>query len=163
MYYPDLTPYQYWKEAGQPIINDVAQALNVGWLDDMYGYSKGSVPVDFVARLWDFCRTPVNLMLGFHDCPFCDADPRTYLVVEHGGQKIGMGSGEIWIFGRNGQTYAAPTLILHYITQHHYNPPQEFIQATLDSPLPDTTEYDERAAQFGWGQRMLRGKKFQRQ
>ncbi len=160
MYYPDLTPYQYRSESGQPAVDGVAPALNVGWIDSAYPYPQGAVPDALVARLWAFGHTPVGLFRGFHECPFCDADPRTYLVVRQGDDKIGMGNGEIWVFGDDGPAYAAPTLIYHYVVEHRYRPPDAFIQAILDSPLPGSPEYEGRAGQYVWGQHMLRMKRF---
>jgi hypothetical protein len=37
-------------------------------------------------------------------------------------------------FEANGRAYAGPTMILHYIVAHEYQPPQEFIQAVMSSP-----------------------------
>ena len=34
-----------------------------------------------------------------------------------------------------------PEMVVHYIEQHHYCPPGEFISAVLRSPLPNTEEY----------------------
>lgn len=101
-------------------------------------------------------------MLGFHECTFCNDDPKTYLTIEKDGETVGFGHAEIWIFGPEGKAYAAPTLIYHYVTRHHYAPPDEFVQAVLAAPLPDTPEYDQRARQFNWGKRMLREKMFLR-
>jgi hypothetical protein len=66
------------------------------------------------------------------------------------------------VFGSDGRTYAAPTLVYHYVVRHHYSPPEEFVRAVLTAPLPDTPEYDARAGQFNWGKRMLMEKKYLR-
>ena len=39
------------------------------------------------------------------------------------------GNGEIWVKARDGITYIAPILILHYVSEHHYAPPQAFVDA----------------------------------
>jgi hypothetical protein len=160
MYFPDLTPYTYLTEAAQPVLENALPVVNIGWLDDRHIYSQGDAPPDFIARLWAFCASPVNNTRGFHECPFCDVEPSKYLMVQQGNEEIGMGSGEIWIFGSNALTYAAPSLIYHYIVNHHYMPPEEFIQATLDAPLPGTSEYGECAGRYMWGKVMLRNKKY---
>lgn len=151
MYFVDLSQYAYAKAGGAPVSTEILPALSIGWLDDAHAYPQAEPSPEFVARLLDFCRTPINTMLGFHECTFCNDDPKTYLIIEKDGQKIGFGHAEIWIFGPDGKTYAAPTLIYHYVTRHHYAPPEEFVQAVLIAPLPDTPEYDERAGQFAWG------------
>jgi hypothetical protein len=162
MYFADLSPYAYYKDGGAPVSTDIFPALNIGWLDDAHPFTQAEPSSEFVARLWAFCRTPINTMLGFHECAICNDNPKTYLEIEKDGQKVGFGHAEIWVFGDEGKTFAAPTLIYHYVTRHRYAPPDEFIQAVLAGPLPDTPEYDARAGQFEWGKRMLRKKKFQR-
>jgi hypothetical protein len=37
---------------------------------------------------------------------------------------------EIYVPGRNG-IYVAPSLIYHYVVDHHYQPPAEFMEAVL--------------------------------
>ncbi len=44
--------------------------------------------------------------------------------------------------GQDGTVYAAPDLIYHYVVAHHYRPPDEFIQAVMETPLPGSQEYE---------------------
>jgi len=46
--------------------------------------------------------------------------------------------------------YAAPDLIYHYVVEHHYCPPDEFIQAVLEGPLPGSLEYEALKKEKGW-------------
>ena len=39
--------------------------------------------------------------------------------------------------------YAAPNLIFHYVRDHAYKPPQEFIDAVLTGPAPDSAAYQD--------------------
>jgi hypothetical protein len=55
---------------------------------------------------------------------------------ERNGEKLLLGSSEIRVFSRNGDIYAAPTLIYHYVNPHHYAPPGAFIQALNEGPVP---------------------------
>ena len=162
MYFADLSLYAYAKQAGTPISSETQPALNIGWLDDAHPFPQAEPAHEFVERLFDFCRTPINTMMGFHECTFCDDDPKTYLTIEKDGEKVGFGHAEIWIFGPEGKTYAAPTLIYHYVMRHHYAPPDAFVQAVLTAPLPGTPEYDACAGQFAWGKWLLRQKRFLR-
>lgn len=41
------------------------------------------------------------------------------------------GNGEIRVKSENGTIYSAPALLLHYIAEHQYKPPEEFISAVL--------------------------------
>jgi hypothetical protein len=43
------------------------------------------------------------------------------------------GNGEIRVRAANGITYVAPVLVLHYVVEHGYLPPQEFIEAVIDA------------------------------
>lgn len=52
-----------------------------------------------------------------------------------------LGSGEIRVFNSAGDVFAAPNLIYHYILQHHYRPPDEFLRAVEHGPRPRSDEY----------------------
>lgn len=123
-YFADLTPYRYF-QVDEP-------ALNVGWLGAGHEFRQGPVPEGFAAALADRVLTEaVNRARGWHVCdlPGC---PLTGNVV-HGpdGTEMTLGSAEIWPSGADGTTYAAPNLIHHYVTDHGYRPPDEFIAAVL--------------------------------
>jgi hypothetical protein len=65
------------------------------------------------------------------------------------GQKIELGYAQIIVFGRRDKIYVAPNMIYHYVTVHHYKPPDEFIQALRDGPCPPEPEYVERLKTSG--------------
>jgi hypothetical protein len=57
------------------------------------------------------------------------------------GTEVGMGNGEIWVV--KGETlYIAPYLIIHYIEEHNYQPPEEFIDAVINGFRPDSPGYE---------------------
>jgi len=112
MYFADLTSYEYLKR------NEPA-TLNVGWLDAEHEFSKGKVPDTVIEHLKLLAKKPTNQTRGFHLCPFCEIGATS--------------SAEIRVNGRNGKLYAAPVLICHYIEAHNYQPPQEFIEAVMES------------------------------
>src|SRR5262249_15003835 len=60
-----------------------------------------------------------------------------------------LGSAEILVFGKGGKIYAAPNMIYHYVTVHHYKPPDEFLQALKDGPCPPEPEYLKRLEAVG--------------
>jgi hypothetical protein len=62
---------------------------------------------------------------GFHTCEFCQS--------AHGVANFGVPSED--------RLYVAPELIVHYIEEHDYCPPEEFIKAVMNSPLPESEEY----------------------
>ena len=100
--------------------------LNVGWLDPSHKYSKGTVSSEFISALRTLCKNPTCCKKGFHTCGFCGANPR----VESNGKPMMLGSAEIEVVGEDA-IYRAPALVLHYVEEHQYLPPQEFIEAVL--------------------------------
>lgn len=138
MYIPDLSPYQFLK---QP------RCVAVGWLDGAHPFEQGEVSQAFVERLWAFCKRRVNGLLGKHGCDFCPPSkihhPDTF-----GEDWMHLGTAEIRVFGNDTIVYAAPNLIYHYVVKHQYRPPEEFIQAVLTCPLPDTPAYETLVAPF---------------
>jgi hypothetical protein len=129
-YYPDLSPYSHHE--GE------ANTYNIGWLDGLHDFPTGDVPLLFIDRLEVYLEHLVHMLyLGGQDCEICDEAIYT---------------GEIRVFGASGQIYAAPSMIIHYVCDHHYCPPDEFIQAVLSNPLPSTTAYKEAARNCSWYQ-----------
>jgi hypothetical protein len=59
--------------------------------------------------------------------------------VRRGDEQLTIGSAEIRVFGQ--RIYAAPTLIYHYVLEHHYQPPNDFVRGLLDGPRPPSDEY----------------------
>lgn len=149
MYYTDLSLYRYLQSTEDP------PQLNVGWLDRDHAYPQGEAPEGFLDRLWAFCCEQVNLTRGVHKCELC-SEPTFGVRVQRGDEECWLGSAEIRVFGREAGTYAAPNLIYHYVVDHHYLPPEEFIRAVLEGPLPDSPEYLARAGEFEWGRKAAR-------
>jgi hypothetical protein len=134
-YYPDLSPYTYSRIWGdQPI-------LNVGWLDTEHTYSQGTVPDPFWDRLWTFCRQPVFRSYGSHGCGFCQTLWRP-IYEQREDETLNLSSAQVRVVDQDGTVYAAPDLIYHYVVAHHYRPPEKFIQAVMETPLPGTQEYE---------------------
>lgn len=129
MYYPDLSRYVY--------LGGERNTFNVGWLDNTHPYPIGEVPEQFIERLFTCLSITVKLTFGGHKCELCNDE---------------VWGEEIRVLGSNGIVYAAPTMIYHYVVDHHYRPPQEFIQAVLDGPLADTEEYHKRAQAYPWSE-----------
>ena len=106
----------------------------IGWLHPDYPYTQGEVPTEFLARLKEFVARwgdstealYFGASGGFHSCEFC-------------GRVLGIGN-----FGvpSDGLLFVAPEMVVHYIEDHTYRPPSEFVSAVLQSPLPGTDEYD---------------------
>jgi hypothetical protein len=127
MYFDDLSPYEYDRRPSNPAI------LNVGWLSRDHAFETGDVPPEFVQAIRRMVASPVNLYRGVHICEFCSPPPVT---IRNGLKWIDpppetAGNGEIRVVDSDGQTYVAPVLVLHYIQEHRYQPPEAFISAVL--------------------------------
>jgi hypothetical protein len=105
----------------------------VGWLHPDHPFPQGQVSAEFIARLRKFvqsgCRCADELywgvFMGFHTCEFCQK--------ARGLRNLGVPAGQV--------LFVAPEMVVHYVEQHRYAPPAEFVSAVLVSPLPGTPEY----------------------
>jgi hypothetical protein len=117
----------------------------VGWLHPDHEYTKGDVPVEFLLRLKTFIASSgassealyFGAFFGFHTCEFCD---HVHGVSDfgvpngvHGSRNFGVPDGDL--------LFVAPEMIGHYVEQHGYCPPPEFVAALMRSPLPESEEY----------------------
>lgn len=118
-YYKDLTPYNYHHHS--------TKELNVGWLELGQDFDTGDVPEGFLENLKLYENNRVFQTRGWHSCQFCE-DKKS-------------GSYEIRVISNSGVYYACPVLIIHYIEEHKYLPPQEFIEAVMNGPKPGSEEY----------------------
>jgi hypothetical protein len=69
-----------------------------------------------------------------------DIRSRSNVARRRGGERL-IGNAEIRVFGEYETIYAAPTLIYHYVSEHHYKPPVEFVRAVLTGPRPPSDAY----------------------
>jgi hypothetical protein len=125
---PDLTPYR-----GSPTDAQIGlEPLAVGFLNGRPDYPQGKPPTGLVAKLAKFCEPAcwVDVVPKPRPCPLCQ-------------QTIppdNLGAAQIRVIGEE-EIFAAPALILHYITAHQYLPPEPFCEAVLNGPPPDSSEY----------------------
>jgi hypothetical protein len=130
MYFPDITPYEYGRTEPR------ANLLNVGWLSAGRAFSSGAPDDRLIPAIQRLVASPVNLYRGSHLCEFCPSPP---VNTSPGGIRMldplpgTTGNGEIRVAATNGITYVAPVLVLHYVIAHGYLPPQEFIDAVIDT------------------------------
>ncbi|MCZ8117330.1 MAG: hypothetical protein O9295_04475 [Microcystis sp. LE18-22.4A] len=146
-YYKDLTPYEYFARHEPPVLRGerMLTTLNVGWLSGNKSYSKGETSQEFKDTLFQLCLDEyiVNIARGFHVCELCrDISYEQWCVPRYGEKThwLNIGTGEIRVIGQSA-IYAAPTLIYHYVVEHQYKPPDEFIEAVVTGPSPESEEY----------------------
>jgi hypothetical protein len=146
-FFPDLTPYTYFRGAPPGIVN-------IGWLDFDHAFPTGKSSLEFRAKLIKLCKQPVMRTRGLHFCSACKhfqkmeqeleekarADGRLGIDIQelrdawnqaHKGVPPPLGSAEIRVPGKDEIVYAAPEMIAHYVIMHDYCPPQEFIDAVF--------------------------------
>jgi len=138
-YFEDLSPYQYmlgpnkWDGLSSPS----GKLLNVGWLSGSHSFDQGTVSEEVLEKLFELCKTPVNQTRGIHICEICKSSRVfEHFSAERDGERCWLGSAEIRVRCRSGIYYACPNLIYHYIRDHRYRPPQEFIDAVVQMPPP---------------------------
>lgn len=130
-YVPDGHPFQL-KFGSEDIDPNL---IAVGWLDGGQPYAQGQTPTAVIRRLVELCREGVNRTRGFHRCNLCVAQsesprPRPTTVSDPAGEFL-VGSAEIRVRGLTGQQYAAPDMIIHYVIEHGYLPPEDFCEGVL--------------------------------
>lgn len=126
-YFADLSPYEFFKGK-----NRDGKLLNVGWLDLSHSFPTEEAGAELVAKLGQLCRKRVMQTRGYHRCPFCPRE-KTGWSAQIDEEIIHLGSAEIRVPGKAGTVYACPDLIYHYVRDHHYRPPNEFLVAVLAS------------------------------
>ena len=159
MYYRDLSMIP------NTMHGSVLSGKAVGWLSCKYPYPKGKMSVSFLEKLSLFCCAAQFYYMGYHFCEFCngpedrvfgdwreldDDDPPSIKLPTCGDSQHRLGSGDIVVFGPE-EIYIAPDLICHYVLDHDYLPPAEFIQAVLSCPFPDSAEYFARMTEYYHG------------
>ncbi len=129
MYIADFEEYRF----GIPF--PLPNVRAIGWLDADHDYQKGASVGVFVERLWQLIETRnsqfdlhANVVRGIHPCNFCGED---ICRMRSDGKRTMLGMSELWVPFQH-RWFAAPTLIVHYVEQHEYQPPQDFVSAVLD-------------------------------
>jgi len=142
-----------------PDLSNFENVRYVGYLSFAHVYSKGEVADPFFERLVALIlQRPRWVSAGYHSCdlgwcgvkrafsfrfhlerPFLSfPDPPCTYLESYGRTQIGghngrlLGAHEIEVASGD-IIYCAPSLILHYVLDHDYKPPDEFCKAVLNS------------------------------
>lgn len=97
---------------------------SIGWLGAGHEFTTGDPPADLVALLEEHLEDCwcCFASAGTHSCEFCLAEG-----CEHRDSRN-------FIIPAKTTAYLAPGMILHYVQQHRYLPPAEFIDALRNCP-----------------------------
>lgn len=138
LYFEDLTEYAFSVDridlldpsVTLPIRRSHKQtALNIGWLSAKHLYREGETSAGFLEKLAALCaHGSVQWTSGGHPCVLCG----TEVSIEEAGQAIRLGAGEVQAVHVNGAPFIAPDMIYHYVSEHGYRPPEQFIEAVMD-------------------------------
>jgi len=113
-------------------IPDGVEAVAVGWLDPAHAYASGGNDGTFVSRLFDACAKHATARTrGWYPCYICaqSVEAPCPVVVTRGGESLTLGDAEIRAVAEDGRWFVAPTLVLHYVVEHGYRPPDAVLQA----------------------------------
>ncbi len=136
MYYQDLTlcsyhpgpcSYESWQ----------SPLLSIGWLEIRHTFSTGNCPNDLIEKiilLRKQSRTtfPMHAFRGLHCCSLCS----NKTILENSEANIFIPSKD--------KIYICPGRIDHYIKEHNYLPPTEFLEALKACPDINTPDYEEK-------------------
>lgn len=109
MYFKDL----YVEE--KKIRDRYLYVIKIAWLDTVAPFTNGDCPDGFLEKLKSL-DTSVHTK-GFHSCPFC---------------KNATSNREYYFKIEDNKYYNAPHMIIHYIEEHNYLPPSEFIDYVMN-------------------------------
>lgn len=136
MYYLDLSPFQY---QSRPL--EIGPTLNVGWLCPEHEFQTGKPDPRFLDALWAYCLQPIVEHRGYHICEFCALAPDASRHTSRQGRTNKLGSKLICVFDSESTAYLSPDLIFHYVLEHNYAPPDDYVRAVVSGPRPGTEEY----------------------
>ena len=125
-----------------PDMKAVGGRIAIGWLHPDHPFLRGTASPEFVRRLTEIARNWGKSIAaldwgaagGFHECEFCSKP----LKARRAGHDLASGT-----FGvpAGDRIYYCPEMIAHYVSEHEYLPPPEFVAAVLACPTPGTDEY----------------------
>lgn len=132
---------EYYRDGTSYSLNHFENAKNIGWIYGTENYDKGNVTSQFIDSLWMYVKNPFNETRENRGCFICCANS-TIREKSSSNDFAALGSSEIRVISEDGkEKYAAPSMILHYVIEHNYCPPSDFIRAVIDGPKPGSYEY----------------------
>ena len=118
-YYPDLHT--------STLLGSGDRLRAIGWLQPNHEHARGKVSHDLLSVLRAHTQSAFQPCAfgGWHDCEFC-GNCKGY-------SNIIVPTAEV--------VYVAPEMIVHYITEHGYCPPDEFFAALEECPKQESPRY----------------------
>ena len=116
------------------------QLFAVGWIEEA-GFTTGAVPEECIEAL--IAAYPTKIIpdgtRGWHTCTLCEVEIPE---IEWEGKKVDISGYGHYLVRYEKAVYMAPALLLHYILDHHYCPPQIFIDAVIKGKFLTTDDLE---------------------
>lgn len=120
---------------------ELKDIYNIGWLGDVGSFQQGMVSEEFLVNLWEYYKCPIFSTRNKFQNVSLDGEWKFFSALSNG-REVMLGSSEIRILDKEkGVIYASPDLIIHYIVNHNYLPPKEYIKAVIEGPKPNSEDY----------------------
>ncbi len=127
-----------------PDLAEPGPVKSVGYLWVGHSYPEGKVSRLCFERLVALVEKPLGCSCGYHNCNLgrCSLTESfgSRPVLRYRRRVLGLGSTDILVPSEK-VVYRFPSLILHYIRHHNYQPPECFCAAVLHCPEPGSAEY----------------------
>ena len=123
---------------GDVYLPDDLQLFAVGWIEEA-GFTTGAVPdgcIEALIAAYPDKQIPDGTR-GWHTCTLCDEEMPEVLWKGKTVEVSGYGH---YLVHYGEAVYMAPALLLHYIIDHHYCPPQIFIDAVTKGKFLTTND-----------------------
>lgn len=154
MFIPDLqefpsahppTPYRFpllinrGGEFGSGLLPAGTVLRAVGWLGDQVPSSGDTREecIDGLMLAYEGEKVVSDGTMGSHNCEICTTKDQHYPggisgpVIHWRGRDLRLGGHGHYLIRSQNVVYMAPALVLHYILDHHYRPPDEFVEAVV--------------------------------
>jgi hypothetical protein len=105
----------------------------VGWLSNEDNYPRGQVNDEFIYKIMTLCSMPANIRRSLHVCSLCRRNFSEYSSYYNykDNEIICISNADVLVMSSEGIVYASPVQIYHYIRDHNYLPPNEFIRVIM--------------------------------
>lgn len=151
-WFADGSPCTYFQDfdegARRPVV--LERLVAIGWLDGSYEYERGPVEPEFENKLGELVASawqPVGFC-GPHSCNLLACSRLPYMRRASGVHNL--------FVPADGFAYASPELIVHYISEHGYAPPERFRAAVMACPRMSSDAFFDAMSKNGptqWRQR----------
>ncbi|OGO38169.1 MAG: hypothetical protein A2147_08050 [Chloroflexi bacterium RBG_16_57_8] len=137
------SPYEFAVKifnVGEVYLPAGLQLFAVGWIEEA-GFTTGAVPEECIEAL--VAAYPAKIIpdgtRGLHTCTLCKVElPK----VGWKGKTVDVKGYGHYLVRHENSVYMAPALLLHYILDHHYRPPQVFIDAVIKGEFLTTDDLE---------------------